>query len=97
MGKIFNGSFKRNLRTDHWERGAVQITVKGEEKTLFVWTKLKRDNFGRNLPAYAERWVKTTKEFTDRSLVDFINTIELGYAFTEEDFETYRKKVKDIK
>lgn len=90
--KLYKGGFRRRMKTDRWVLGTVTLT---DGKIFKLWTKFNETEIGRNLKTYATRWIASTQEFTVDSLVKFINYIQPGYAFTEEDFEKYRKKVRN--
>ncbi len=82
------GTPKRNLKKDTYRLATVKLT---DGTQLKFWTKL---------PKYltqsaGDAWVTKTEELTTKSLIDFINLKAPNLAFTEEDFETYRQKIKD--
>lgn len=81
---------KRNLKKDKFRLANVRLS---DGTVLKLWTKLPLD-IGRSVGAYAEKWLASTNLFDAKSLVDFINDKQPGYAFTEEGFEAYRKKVQ---
>lgn len=81
----------KNLHKDNWRLGQVDLS---DGVKLMVWTKL-GDQFGMNLYGAATNWIARTKEFTEQSLVDYINDKLPGFAYTQEAFEEFRKKIKD--